>query len=120
MNQVVLSNGLFLYFGKSDAFKFFPKLKRTKARYPLTYLFVIAMEVVSCLLREAMERSSVTACKASRRVSKVSHLLLANDTWIFCKASHDLMMYFPRLRMRFQVISGLKINLDKSELFRWV
>ena len=67
-----------------------------------------------------MERSSVTACKASRRVSKVSHLLLANDTWIFCKASHDPMMYFPRLRMRFQVISGLKINLDKSELFRWV
>ena len=47
---------------------------------------------------------------------EVSHLLFANDTLVFCEVSHTQLMYLSWLLMWFEVISGLKINLTKSEL----
>ena len=47
----------------------------------------------------------------------VSHLLFANDTLVFCEASQDQMAYLSWLLMWFEVISSLRINLDKSEIF---
>ncbi|RVX10737.1 Transposon TX1 uncharacterized 149 kDa protein [Vitis vinifera] len=46
----------------------------------------------------------------------VSHLLFADDTLVFCDASQDQMTYFSWLLMWFEAISGLRINLDKSEI----
>lgn len=45
----------------------------------------------------------------------VSHLLFVDDTLIFCEANHE---HFCHLRclLCFKAISGLKINLSKSEL----
>lgn len=45
----------------------------------------------------------------------VSHLLFVDDTLIFCKASHEQVLYFSWIFMWFETISGLKINLEKSE-----
>ena len=45
----------------------------------------------------------------------VSHLLFVDDTLIFCKASHEQVLYFSWIFMWFEAISGLKINLEKSE-----
>ena len=45
----------------------------------------------------------------------VSHLLFADDTLVMCDADIDQM--FLRLILSwFEIVSGLKINLDKSEL----
>ena len=46
----------------------------------------------------------------------VSHLLFADDTLVFCEASQDQMAYLRWLLMWFEAISGLRINLDKSEI----
>lgn len=46
----------------------------------------------------------------------MSHLLFTDDTLVFCEASQDQMVYLCWLLMWFKAISGLKINLDKSEL----
>ncbi|RVX00466.1 hypothetical protein CK203_037011 [Vitis vinifera] len=46
----------------------------------------------------------------------VSHLLFADDTLVFCEASEDQMVYLSWLLMWFEAISGLRINLDKSEI----
>ncbi|RVW51874.1 hypothetical protein CK203_067969 [Vitis vinifera] len=46
----------------------------------------------------------------------VSHLLFADDTLVFCDTSQDQMTYLSWLLMWFEAISGLRINLDKSEI----
>ena len=46
----------------------------------------------------------------------VSHLFFANDTLIFCDASKENLEYLSWVFMWFEVCSGLKINLEKSEL----
>ena len=46
----------------------------------------------------------------------MSHLSFADDILVFCGASQDRMMYLSWTLTWFEAISGLRINLDKSEL----
>ncbi|RVW42464.1 putative ribonuclease H protein [Vitis vinifera] len=45
----------------------------------------------------------------------VSHLLFADDTLIFCDAEADQLQYLSWTFMWFEAISGLKVNLSKTE-----
>ena len=47
---------------------------------------------------------------------EVSHLLFVEDTLIICEASKDQLLHLHWVLMWFEVISKLKINLEKSEL----
>ena len=46
----------------------------------------------------------------------VSHLLFANNRLIFCDADSHHLAALRGILARFEVVSGLKINLLKSEL----
>ena len=46
----------------------------------------------------------------------MSHLLFVDDTLVFCEDSQEKMAFLSLLLMWFEVISGLSINLNKSEL----
>ena len=85
----------------------------------MPYLFVIAMEALNCLLGRAICGGFLSTCKVQGRKGegvKVSHLLFADDTLIFYEAREEQMMFLRWLLMWFEVISGLKVNMDKSEL----
>ena len=47
---------------------------------------------------------------------KIFHLLFVDDTLVFREAFKDHMTYLSWLLIWFEVISGLKINWDKSKL----
>ncbi|KAL6322348.1 hypothetical protein AAG906_007901 [Vitis piasezkii] len=83
------------------------------------YLFVIVMEALSCLLQRVVNGGFLLSYKVRGQEgegAQVSHLLFADDTLVFCGASQDRMMYLSWTLMWFEVILGLRINLDKSVL----
>ena len=47
---------------------------------------------------------------------EITHLLFADDTLVFCEPSTDQVSYLSWLFMWFEAMSGLKVNLDKSEI----
>ena len=83
------------------------------------YLFVIVMEVFSCLLRKVISGNYLFGWRVRGRSGEgilISHLLFANDTLVFCEGSQDQMPYLSWLLMWFEAYLGLRINLEKSEL----
>ncbi|XP_034697243.1 uncharacterized protein LOC117923106 [Vitis riparia] len=82
------------------------------------YLFVIAMEVFSVFIKRAVEGDFLSGCRVKGRSQEgvlISHLLFADDTLVFCKPSQDQLTYLSWL-LWFEAVSGLRINLEKSEL----
>ena len=80
---------------------------------------MITIEAFSYLLKKVVNGCFLLACKARGRGgerAQVSHLLFVDDTLVFCGASQDQMTYLSWILKWFEAISGLRINLDKSEL----
>ncbi|GAA0158394.1 hypothetical protein LIER_15439 [Lithospermum erythrorhizon] len=56
---------------------------------PISLCNIVAkmVEGLTCMIREAELRRSLTGIKISRDSPSISHILFADDTIIFCKAS---------------------------------
>lgn len=46
----------------------------------------------------------------------VSHILYADDTLLFCDVDPTQVGYFRCVLLCFEAVSGLKVNLGKSEM----
>ena len=100
--------------------RFFQSSRSLKQKDPLSpYLFVIVMEALSCLLKRAKIGSFLSGWWVRGRGGEkveVSHMLFVDDTLAFCELSEDQLTYLCWLFMRFEVISKLKVNWEKSKL----
>ena len=84
-----------------------------------SYLFVIGMEALSRLLLKAWDDGFILGFKVEGRGGggeETSHLLFADDTIVFCEASEEQLTFLCCLLMWFEAMSGLKINLEISEM----
>ena len=82
-------------------------------------LFLIMMEVFSRMLRRVEGASLIRGFKVEGRRGGgdcVSHLLFADDTILFCDAEVEQILHIWLLLLSFQVITGLKVNVHKSEM----
>ena len=99
---------------------FFSSSKGLRQGAPLSpYLFVMGMEVLSVLIRRAMEGGFILRCKIQRgrgRAVHVAHLLFADDTIVFCEAKKEYLTNLSWILFWFEAASGLRINLAKSEI----
>ena len=99
---------------------FFQNSRGLRQGDPLSpYLFVIGMEVLTRLLNRAVDGNYLSGSKIKGRdgvFSVISHLLYADDTLLFCGACKDQLKYLSWILMWFEASSGLKINLNKSEI----
>ncbi|RVW37305.1 LINE-1 reverse transcriptase-like [Vitis vinifera] len=99
---------------------FFPSSKGLRQGDPLSpYLFVLGMEVLDALIRRAVVGGYLSGCsiKGDRRHNlKISHLFFADDTIVFCEANKEHLTHLSWILLWFEAASGLRINLDKSEI----
>ena len=83
------------------------------------YLFVIGMEALSRLLNRAIDGNYLSGSKIAEMDgigTFISHLLYADDTLLFCGANKDQLKFLSWILMWFEALSGLRINLNKSEI----
>ena len=99
---------------------FFRSSRGLRQGDPLSsYLFVVGMEVLSCLLKRAVDGNFISGCRLGNREGGemvISHLLYADDAIVFCEANSEQLMCLRWTLMWFEAVSGLKINLNKSEI----
>ncbi|XP_075648654.1 uncharacterized protein LOC142619443 [Castanea sativa] len=77
------------------------------------------MEAVSRMLDKAVHEGRLSGFSvgvSAGRPLMVSHLLFADDTLIFCDVNIDHLLNLRMVLIWFEAVSGLKVNLGKSEL----
>ncbi|KAL0446258.1 UNVERIFIED_CONTAM: putative mitochondrial protein [Sesamum latifolium] len=80
------------------------------------YLYLFCAEALSALIRCAEEDGRIRGVAVARNAPRVSHLLFADDTLIFCQASREGLKEVHRLLGLFAKVSGLHMNLQKSAM----
>jgi hypothetical protein len=77
-------------------------------------LFVFVMEALSRMISAAVSGGMLEGFKVGN--AHFSYLLFADGTLIFCSAHSSQLRYLRSLFLLFEVASGLKVNLTKSNL----
>ncbi|RVW65755.1 LINE-1 retrotransposable element ORF2 protein [Vitis vinifera] len=99
---------------------FFRSSRGLRQGDPLSpYLFVLGMEALSSLINRAVRGGFLSGCRIGGREGvgiQVTHLLFADDTLVFCDDSQEQVAFLSWLLMWFEATSGLRINLNKSEI----
>jgi hypothetical protein len=81
------------------------------------YLFLIAAEGLSGLLKQSRQSSHLQGLKVAPTAPAVNHLLFADDSLLFIKASVEGAHAVNDLLDKYCQASGQRINLDKSSVF---
>jgi len=81
------------------------------------YLFIICAEDLSSLIRDAETRSILTGIKVCRQAPSVSHLLFADDCFLFFKAIEDQAQVMKNILSTYELASGQAISLPKYEIY---
>ena len=99
---------------------FFQSSQGIRQKDPLSLLlFVIVMEALSRMIDKTSDAGLLSGFSMGGEISdplRISHLLFADDTFIFCEASSDNLIYLRAILTWFEATSGFRVNLGKSEL----
>jgi hypothetical protein len=80
------------------------------------YLFLLAAEGLSCLLKARIQSSSLKGITVVPSAPEVSHLLFADDSLLFFKANKENAMEILDVLSVYCRASGQQINVDKSSI----
>nr|XP_023924674.1 uncharacterized protein LOC112036081 [Quercus suber] len=81
------------------------------------YLFLLCAEVFTSLLAKAELEGMIHGVAICRGAPMISHLLFADDSWLFCKASQKEVQVINELLQTYADASGQMINMEKSLVF---
>ncbi|KAM6552991.1 hypothetical protein CsatB_013753 [Cannabis sativa] len=81
------------------------------------YLFLVCAEVFSALIRKFEERKWLHGCKVANGAPSVSHMLFADDSFLYCKATNGEMNRVLQLLRMFATATGQRVNFGKSSVF---
>ncbi|XP_074289594.1 uncharacterized protein LOC141614747 [Silene latifolia] len=78
------------------------------------YLFILCAEVMSSLIRQAVEAGSIHGIRVATNAPVVSHLLFADDSILFVKANQLEANRVKGILNRYEMASGQRVNYDKT------
>ena len=78
------------------------------------FLFVICAEGLSALIQDAERRKAIHGVRIGRRVENISHLLFADDSLLFTRATEEEVECVLDLLSIYEAASGQKLNMEKS------
>uniref|UniRef100_A0A803QF26 Reverse transcriptase domain-containing protein n=1 Tax=Cannabis sativa TaxID=3483 RepID=A0A803QF26_CANSA len=81
------------------------------------YLFLICAEGFSQLLNRFERNGDLKGCKVANGAPIISHLLFADDSYIYCRANEREASNVLRLLQIFELASGQSVNFSKSSVF---
>ncbi|KAL0435721.1 UNVERIFIED_CONTAM: putative mitochondrial protein [Sesamum radiatum] len=80
------------------------------------YLFLLCTECFSSLLQHAERMGRLRGVSICRGAPSISHLLFADDTLIFCRASLECSQVIRDVLEVYRLASGQEINFSKSSV----
>lgn len=115
-----ISTGRFSVLVNGQPCGYFPSSRGLRQGDPLSpLLFDIVMEALSRIVEAVVGAGFISGFSVGSNangLTTISHLLFADDTLIFCEANGEQIQTLRAVLLCFQAISGLKVNLNKSEL----
>ena len=86
--------------------------------YPLSpYLFILCSEILSRLIQKAEDNGDINSIKIARNAPGISHLMFADDIFLFCRKNMPEVGAFMSCRSAYEAWSGQKVSSNKSSLF---
>jgi hypothetical protein len=82
-------------------------------------LFLLVMEVLSKMFQVTEEAGLIRGFLAGvlgGTEVRISHLLFADDTIVFCDAAPAQVLHIRKVLSCFEAVTGLRVNLSKSEM----
>ncbi|XP_010481092.1 PREDICTED: uncharacterized protein LOC104759918 [Camelina sativa] len=80
------------------------------------YLFIICKEVLIANIRKAESDKRITSIKVANKCPPITHLLFADDSLFFCKATKEECGAILDVLKNYEAASGQQINFSKSSL----
>jgi hypothetical protein len=80
------------------------------------YLFLLAVEGLSCLLRSRGMSENLVGIQVAPTAPRVNHLLFADDSLLFLKANSGAAVELSEVLQLYCHASGQRINLSKSSI----
>ncbi|KAM6571073.1 hypothetical protein CsatA_015153 [Cannabis sativa] len=81
------------------------------------YLFLIYAEGLSAMIRRFEATKCLHGCRVANRAPVISHLLFADDSYIYCKATDREANEVFRLLALFEKATGQQVKYAKSSVF---
>ena len=81
------------------------------------YLFLLCAEGFTTLLNKAESEGRIKGISICRGPPKVTNLMFANDSLLFCQASRDEGETITEILQTYERASGQSINLEKSLVY---
>ena len=81
------------------------------------YLFLLCVEGLSSLIRKAIESQQLHGILSCTNGVCISHLLFADDSFIFCQATMEEGQRLLEILGRYEAASGQAINRHKTSIF---
>jgi len=80
------------------------------------YLFLLCADVLSGLLKTAQDKKVIQGIKIAKEAPMISHLLLADENLIFCKANTIEAQAIKDNIAQYEAASGQNVNFEKSKI----